>query len=28
MHNALWMAEDCELLEIAAPGKFETVTPD
>ena len=28
MHNALWMSEDCELLEIASPGKFETVPPD
>ena len=27
MHDALWMSEDCELLEIASPGKFETVTP-
>ena len=25
MHDALWMSEDCELLEITSPGDFETV---
>jgi hypothetical protein len=25
MHDALWMSGDCELLEIASPGTFETV---
>jgi len=24
MHDALWMSPDCELLEITAPGEFET----
>lgn len=24
-HDALWMSEDCELLEITSPGEFETV---
>jgi len=27
MHDALWMSKYCELLEIASPGKFETVAP-
>ena len=25
MHDALWMSENCELLEITSPGDFETV---
>lgn len=25
VHDALWMSEDCELLEITSPGEFETV---
>jgi quercetin dioxygenase-like cupin family protein len=27
MHDALWMSKYCELLEIASPGKLETVAP-
>jgi uncharacterized RmlC-like cupin family protein len=25
VHDALWISDDCKLLEITAPGEFETV---